>query len=140
MASPSQTASLSALRERIAHLRGEHAPLLEKILGDRGMSESVRGELVEHLLSEEQEIVEEIRKIAPDLAASLESGRPVRKGAVPEPKAARLTVGSLRDDRVGGRRPSAGLADASVPARTGTRAPAPLTGGRPLQLGSLRRR
>ena len=130
MASPSQTASLSALRERIAHLRGEHAPLLEKILGDRGMSESVRGELVEHLLSEEQEIVEEIRKIAPDLAASLESGRPVRKGAVPEPKAARLTVGSLREPP----RP------ASVPARTGTRAPAPLTGGRPLQLGSLRRR
>ena len=129
MASPADPASLSALRARIAHLRQEHSPLLERIVADRGMSEEVRSALVEHLKAEEQEIVEQIRRVAPDIAASLDPGGPVPRAAS-EAKLPGLTVGSLREAP----RPPSGRP------RAGSHAPAMRTAERPLELGSLRRR
>jgi hypothetical protein len=78
--SPSR-ADLTLLVQQMRHLKQEHRELLGLIAADPDMAPETRKALLDHLMQEEDELVEKIAA-----AASAASGE----------RPARLTVGSLR--------------------------------------------
>jgi hypothetical protein len=141
---------LAELLTRMQHLQAEHTPLLDKIRADAGMSRDVRSALVEHLNQEEDELRAKIALLSPGSAPRLAADRRALPGeresraATPAPPGgvtsarARLTVGSLRRERVPLTPRTRAAAEAG--ATRATPVAAPSGSAARSSIGSLRRR